>query len=241
MCIQKTSNNISCDAAKSCLGQSIGSTDGSGIACNGYRSCEQSLSITATGGGDINCDGSYACFNSTSIHQSASSETRCRGLFSCANVDSLYGGGTWTLCYGEKSCFNSNVSVSQNLWCTGDRACEGATITTNSYSEFQGTLAALNAVLYSGDSDVTYGFRGAYSGYNATVNCLSGQTCSISCYGNGCNGLKLVGDGTFSISCNVAEKSDACPTGYEILAESTLDSLGIDLSGVIDFIPHPLI
>ena len=237
LCIQKTSDSISCDAAKSCFGQSIRSTDGSGIACNGYRSCEQSLSIAATGGGDINCDGSYACFNSTSIHQSASSYTRCRGLFSCANVDSLYG-GTWTLCYGERSCLNSNVTALQYLRCSGDRSCEGARITTYSYIELQGTLAALNAVLYNGDSAVTYGFRGAYSGYNATVNCLSGQTCSIVCYGNGCNGLKLKGDGTFSIGCSWAEKSDACPSGYEI--ESTLGSLGIDLSGSIDFMPHPL-
>ena len=62
--------------------------------------------------------------------------------------------------------------------------------------------------------------------YNSTIICGIGHTCTVFCYGNGCNELTLLcSDGgntscVFNIDCSYAEKShniNVCPNGMWLL------------------------
>lgn len=226
----------SCHSAYSCQLSSIIATSMENVECYGYYSCYQS-SINASRTGKILCYGAYSCFNSSYLYidRDATSQDyklACHGLFSCAFVKSIYNdGGTNTNCFGELSCYQSNISAIPNgtITCDGDRSCANATVTGAQHNYIRANFACYNAILnaynykYTYRSSVIKFYMDANNaGYGATIICGDGIRCLIYCNGNACNNLTLVchdhgtNNCSFEIDCSYAEKSDICPNGYQL-------------------------
>ena len=230
---QSISQTISCNNASQCAGQDITSNDT--IECYGYGSCLNAVHIESNQGTINNCSicclGSYSCYNATTIQRNGTTNGQiwCNGLFSCAFVSDLYNEKGVVSCQGEQSCRGSKMTLDDaasinedHLQCWGDRSCMDANITTRNGTTLWGHLSGLNSVFYSDNITVKYEFGGSNSGYNSTIICGIEQTCTVFCYGNGCNTLTLLcSDGVntsciFNIDCSHAEKSDnnnVCPNG----------------------------
>lgn len=213
-----------CYNSQSCVSQSIMVNGSSIIECYGYRSCERALHLENIGSGNIRCYGVYSCYNATLIKQTSDvyANIECFGLFSCAKVGTIVQPYAGTMCYGEKSCYDTKILAivpDYDVWCSGDRACQDTEIITQRDVYFQGHLSGLNSNLYSNDSFTIYQFFGAESGYNATVHCGDFHICWIFCYGNACNKLSWTQgtSSTLQFNCDQnAEFSDACPDGKYI-------------------------
>ena len=209
-----------CNDAYSCQASTISAS--ADVYCNGYRSCDDADISTSSG---IYCHGSYSCFGVTT--DDLNSDLRCWGLFSCAYADSLKFGGHGE-CHGEYSCYSSTIyqsSSSNGVGCGGLRSCAESIIYFNKAVKFSGLLSGANTTLISTLTGATITFHGHYSGIGATVICSSGHVCNIECIMNGCNGVTLVSNGTFSVTCNDnAEQSDICPNGMALLSSFMTDT-----------------
>ena len=65
--------------------------------------------------------GGYSCYGAESI-QTVASITSCQGSYSCANVASIIP-ALWLVCYADKSCYGSNITVDSTIYCWGNKAC----------------------------------------------------------------------------------------------------------------------
>ena len=232
--IQEAFSQIACKVEEECVGNAIISTSLEQIGCWGYRSCLGATNIRTNrygAGCSICCYGSYSCFNAATIQRTVTTpgEIWCGGLLSCAFVSNLDNKRGVVSCSGEQSCRGAtitlrddNVITNRHMACTGDHSCMNANVSTRDETYFGGHLSGLNSVFYGNYSTVRYLFTGSNSGYNTTIICGVGNTCSVTCWGNGCNKLTLScsdesdASCTFDVNCTYAEKSEnnnVCPNG----------------------------
>ena len=231
-----TFGQVECHDTQDCIS---GDVNGglSSVECWGYRSCLSANAITSVS--SIECYGSYSCNKATEIESIGDNDIECAGLMSCAEVDSIIVNSRSLVCSGEQSCSYSNIILlgsDGNLNCYASQSCSNSIITSRNTNTFYGGLAALNSIFYSNDSSVTYWFHGAYSGYNATIYCGIGHTCSIFCAGTGCINLNAicVDDlcASMTIDCQYAEYGAmGCPNGF------TREISGININSHIDIGP----
>ena len=229
-----------CHDAYSCEENTITETDSGHVQCYGYHSCFEAT-ITVSGSSDISCYGSYSCYKAVDLSIDTTSgdyDIDCWGLFSCAFVDTMYNYDGDIECMGELSCYQSNLEIGTNggqdyLNVQGDHAAAQSTLTGGYHNQAMGSYSWQNATVYGIFDSSNFNLFGHNAGYGATIICGSGLTCNINCRGNGCNDIALTCDGscTLNIDCTSAEKSDNCPTGYEIPSFIDLPSLlDIELS-----------
>ena len=219
-----------CSKAFECDSQSITWNDT--VNCLGHFSCVDSYINSSK---SLRCKGGYACYNArklTNIENGDNADIECQGLYSCANVNDI--SAIDMECSGDLSCLNSNITMTHPdrlMLCDGARSCESTTVTSMESNTFQfnGGLSGLNAVFSDNNNKnnntndsltLSYYFYGGYSGYNTTIICgnnNNNNTCYIECFGNGCNGLKILGNSNSIITdCSTAELSDICPDGYQL-------------------------
>lgn len=227
-----------CDSAYECQGQSLSSTSTELIRCEGYHSCDNA-SITANGayeGWGLLCRGAYSCYKAPQIVVSAG-YFGCTGLLSCARSNYLYSPG-YVMCIGEKSCAYSTIyhTSSAETQCDGVRSCKGSTIYESSSVEFRGLFSGENAVVSSQSSISVTIWNGDSAPY-LTILCNNGHTCTINCYGNGCNDGNYItfndsNGGTFSYNCDdsnyPAYVSTVCPSGLKLSEFMTKLDLNLD-------------
>lgn len=182
--------------------------------CWGYRSCD-STAITRTNAyGTIRCNALYSCFDSPILDGQYVS---CLALMSCAY--STQEATASIACYGEKSCLNSVIdqdTASCVLYCLGSHSCMRSVIYLIREVHFEALYSGSHSIIYSTrNGDVYVEFYGAWSGYDTTLVCNTGDTCYVDCYGNNCNGLTLnANGGKINATCHYdAQISDACPNG----------------------------
>ena len=234
--------SIVCD---SCEYQTLNDTDS--IECREYYSCKGATIVQGNEDGydGLFCRGSYSCANASKISLQNDAALDCTGSFSCAYANNIEDELTMTVypgCDGEQSCSHATVLSMYGLNCDGDRACAHANLTLRKNLYVGGHLGALNAVIHhdnKSNNDTNYHFEGAFSGYNAVVDCPSGENCNINCWGNTCVNLTYTGDGAVVVNCNYSQKCQVCPDGYDpelILMEI----LGIDINVNNDFVPNLL-
>ena len=208
------------DAA--CESTSIVESDNEEIECWGYFSCTRS-SLTSEANGDIHCDAAYSCYEATSIQLTQTGGSNptlhCLGLSSCSNVNDMLAAFGDIRCLAELSCFQSVLKVdesSDQVDCNGDRACASSRIEAP-IVYVGGHMGAANAILKSNVDGSFFGMYGADSGYNTTIICQTGQTCTVECHTNACDDLQLMcqvnGTCTFTVDCRYSEMNDICPHG----------------------------
>lgn len=198
----------SCHEDLSCFGDVISTT--STVQCYGYLSCSTASIVSS---GSVFCDGSYSCFEAIQVQVTyTSSELHCRGLYSCA-LTSLWSAGV-VLCIAEGSCYGSTIDETDYVLCYGAKSCSQTTIYVGFSVYGYGYASLQNCKMFSNATTTNYYFRAGESTDGATITCNSGHTCNIRCSSNACNNLTLTGEGTFSVDCYDALKSDACPDGH---------------------------
>lgn len=210
------------------------------LECHGSYSCfnTTTLSITSRNSTNkslnINCYGLYSCANSQSISFSIINSI----------VNSSTPGNT-IRCYGESACSNSTIYTTDDTIIYVDTykgIADSVVISQESGSSIHmsGRLSGQNTLFYCSGSNCKYGFYGTQSGDNSTIFCANYQSCQVWCYGNACNYLNLqcwnISDNsytkynayanygiktninnscTISVDCEYAEKSEACPYGFD--------------------------
>ena len=120
------------------------------------------------------------------------------------------------------------VGGTGRIICDGARSCADGDYTSNNIFTVRAALGTQNSILRAGDNSVSYTFGAHEAAEGAEIIC--DNTCSITCYSTGCNGLTLTcvtGPGTcnFNIYCNSGAKSSICPNGYELPSSFILPSL----------------
>ena len=225
-----------CSAAYSCeFSEKISPSE-----CSGYYGCAYSKLVETS---SVKCSGSFSCYGVSMINMTTPNTNSsnnfyltCSGLYSCANVSSIghYSPQFTSLgvvkCDGELSCFASSLTLtSSSLSCSGDRSCLNCNATLNSVTvEAVGYLSTANSVFKISQGETSVKFIGMESGKNTTVICSGTNTnCTISCYNNACNELRLIYDKNdcnncqFHIDCRYAFNSDVCPDGLDFETELT--------------------
>lgn len=101
---------------------------------------------------------------------------------------------TSVYCRGYFSCYQSTITASSLLWCSGDCACYGGTLKSSSGTidcyGFQGCRGTTISVSSSGDISC----NSRLTCYSATI---SGSSSSISCSGeHGCHGASITSSST---------------------------------------------
>lgn len=241
---------VVCSEKESCIFESIVEDGNETLHCQGYRSCFRASTIEQVSPSWIHCPGSYSCYEAEEMHifvtQNSTFEAEgdgqilCKGLYSCANIDYISTPAPKMTCQGEKSCFGSRMELSSSnhtLSCTGDQSCANTAIVNAGLNSITAHLAGMNGNFdsFSAASSTTYIFKGTYSGYNATINCVN--TCWIYCYANGCSNLNLVCNSsvcTPNVLCFGNEENDLCSSGYNLEDIKSrifnYNRLGVDLT-----------
>ena len=248
--IIKVLSDVTCDDSQSvCV---IVADDDNDIECNFFQSCDGAYAIQSTSSASIYCDGGHSCYNTSFIQHISllnSANINCQGLMSCAHVSGyLYNNNGNIYCSGEQSCAYSNIQVYEYLYCYGARSCKNSIIFVGEYAIMSGSLSGANSIFYSNSTLTELSFKGADSGYNATVNCGTGHQCDIFCYHNSCTNMIVqckdiiidntnndkITNCTINIDCQYAEQSDICPDGYQ----SSPFWINIGQSSLFSFLPN---
>ena len=96
-------------------------------------------------------------------------------------------------CDGTRSCVNANIKNVGSVRGDGDLALTGATLENVSDIQGAGYRSLTGATIDSGSlSSMIVTVLGKSSGNNTSVICRSGSTCSVTCKGDGCEGLLYV-------------------------------------------------
>ena len=104
-------------------------------------------------------------------------------------------------------------SDGSNVFCYSDMTCNSARINYSQRIEASGAYSLHEATITTQGQSLTLDLYGYYAGYNAVLNCESGDSCTINCYGNACYGLQLNCDGTCTKTCDESSSTD-CPITY---------------------------
>ena len=191
-----TDTGINCRAHGSCVFATIQNTQdsitGTWTMCGGGSSCQQVKSFE----GDVTYAGhiyGYLGLAWAKYVNIPDDTLWCGGEASCSDIGSLFINQWW--CHGVSSCsFNHNLNTMTNLY-------------------GRSMLAAQNSILNS-SSDFTSYMTGVFSGFNTTVACQAGKSCSLTCEASGCVGLTLIcSDSASSCTINCDEDAgDICPS-----------------------------
>lgn len=188
-----------CPHELSCANDSISTihtSNDSGIACRGYKSCWHASSIKTDN--KTYCAGGWSCENTNTI---VTNNLLCRATNGCSDITNITLINTLGAvdCAGVKSCTNSQFRYTNpdHLSCFGDSSCQNVILNNAKDIGFYGEYSAIGAVINPNgtiveENELIVGFWGYFSGYNATVHCWSGQTCEIECFGNGCFGVNVI-------------------------------------------------
>ena len=188
-------------------------TDGVGVDIQGYKAIIGILTTINTT--FFNSYGTLGCYNTKFVD--ASREIKCYGDYSCSfNQRIIFSGSDGSIdCLGSGSCcFIDNVHGARAI------VVSGAFSLVNSYVYgvlnivSYGVFGLMNSIIDSlntgtGMNVFLYGFL---EGYNSTIICRNGHTCSLFCYGNGCFDVILImenGSDSF-ILCNPSQAT-YCP------------------------------
>ena len=205
--------SVTCNDAYECANDFL-SLSFETCECYGYRSCKNSYIEGVT---SLRCHGSASCFNASYIETSVvqycdgyasccgvldaySASSTCDGKYSCAASDVL----NWGLCDGELSCAFSNIYLADIDIFLGYQGIRGL-----------GTLAFYKSHIYSNANNFSLWMAGYYTGYNSTIHCESGDSCTVYCSGNACYNLRLEceAESNCRVYCNDTENNQ-CPVGY---------------------------
>ena len=122
----------------------------------------------------------------------------CNGDYSCALTEYV-NISSWSECYGAGSCSHNNHFTCECsidfLVSVGAFSLGNSRIYNTSPIYADGAFALMNSVIDSkgaGASSLSTYLYGFGSGYNATIFCKRGDTCTIRCYGYGCFGTIVV-------------------------------------------------
>ena len=164
--------------------------------------------------------GAYSCFDAGYI--SAGLSTNCYGLLSCAFVDKL-APKQRIYCGAEMACYASNIKLNENynLGCWGDKSCADAVLEISNNLWLDAYLGAENAIITCvgtpvEDMEVYIGAFAIGSLDGTEIICSVNTSCQIDCYNYACNNIKSIKcDNCTSIEfiCTYAEKSIYCPHG----------------------------
>ena len=198
------------------------------ILCDGYKSCFNASLIESRGSEDVKCRGSFACAHAASINIYITGDNfYCDGLFSCAFVDNIYVSTRGMYCYGEKSCYSSNIILNEtglnnNIYCDASEGVSNSIIYGIKNIYLRGYGCGINSVFHSVISDnITaiplFVFAALFSGYNGTIYCRNNGECEINCHSNGCTNLQLFcGNNSDISSCNYTVRCYATAIDYYI-------------------------
>ena len=235
------------------------------IFCAGYKSCISSPGIENNREGAISCLGSYSCANSTFIKTNGRI-INCKALKSCCNVNigGLYMDrnktrDSYMYCTGTQSCVNTktfiNITHKFTMLCSGELSCVNShfhIISGNpAHIYLNGYLSAYNTTFKISNNNTVVNLGGHNSGYQATIICDAGKTCSINCDSTGCNNLTwLCSDKTqenqgsciFNIDCSESISTGLtgpCPDGNDgvsnvvgIVDSNVVKDIGVVYSNV---------
>lgn len=197
-CIWVLDSSESCDEAYSCKDLDINLTDSSdGCYCRGFKSC---INSTIDVPDQIICYGSGACIGSKSLLGSEDG-VWCSGYGSC--VDSIVASDNpISNCRAKYGCAAMNRLNYPR--CHGELSCAFSLIYNDKYSfydtiEGYGAVSLVGSIIYSNGDSLTIELYGYYSGFNTTVYCENGDTCTIDCKANGI------------VNCDYSYE---CPNGY---------------------------
>ena len=125
-----------------------------------------------------------------------------------------------TACLGEAACIEMDNMTVSSLNCGGVASCANITGLYNVQTIQAGGIYSLrNSIVYSDSSSksLTAELWGYYAGYNASIYCLDGHSCTVDCGINGCYGLNYhcLSDSTDNCVVNCNDTSGiACPNGW---------------------------
>ena len=201
---------LDCFTSRSCSNQVLSLSSDDYCFCHGYQSCIGSYMDSS--GAD--CWGVGACFSSPYFFGD-SWGIWCGGYASCVNIPQITVPSS--LCFSKFGCAISEIGWPE---CYGEYSCAWSEIKGNEYgwSTFipvYGTLALYQTHIYSNGYGVDIRMYGYYSGYNSTLHCESGDSCSVTCYGNACFNFEIdcANDASCSVNC-VNSVDTVCPNGY---------------------------
>ena len=192
-----TSNLIECRGYGSCPFASIQNDGTKATRCSGRSSCQHAKSFKGSSTFAANLYGYYALAWGKYVNIT-DDIVNCLGEATCYNIATLYV-NSWS-CYGIASCANYNRNpINDNL---------------NSMSKIKGyaMLSNMNSILNSSRSH-TLLMDGAFAGYNTTIVCQAGLTCSLECTTSGCIGLTFICDEN-ALDCTIScdDQTNICPT-----------------------------
>lgn len=201
-----------CSDEYSCINNTIVNTDGD-IDCLGLASCAKSFIDNFAyidDGRTTACWGARSCQSASVFDGDVTYPADLRGYLALAwtKISVTTGSG----CMGEASCYQIENATNENVYCRGFRSCDGLIGINNDIVRGFGTLSLANSILFDPSNVYLYSF---YSGYNSTIYCQYGKSCSIYCYVNGCENLNVICENGADcrISCD-EEQGVTCPTNY---------------------------
>eukprot|EP01083_Nonionella_stella_P086199 239297_1 len=205
--LQSILSQTFCWIGYECSGQSIIETQQSSIY--GYKSLYGSNTSIETSNG-VYCSGAFSCSHLSFLSKSSHNEhyVQCYGAYSCFGIETIII-STALACHGYHSCSNSNIST-ERIYCRGDKSCSYVQISNTSNTSDvrgEGAFSLYNAEIYS-SRDLTVTLDGYQAGFQGTIICRAGDSCTVNCNGNGCEMLYIDCIGV----CNVHTNSVATIT-----------------------------
>ena len=198
-------------ATRACVNQTL-NTSGE-VVSRGYKSNYGPLTrITAN---NVDSFGAFGMTKAQYIKDNDGSETLCTGDSSCSQIKQF---NTVNLdCHSMNSCSHIENLKATTLLCDGELSCSYSTITQTPNMYGLGAYSMMNANISSGGIDVQLLLQGYYAGFNATFTCSSGDSCAITCQGNGCRYLKTISQSgsTLSVTCDDSD-STYCPINSSV-------------------------
>lgn len=224
-----------CDSDKSCMNKSILSI--SDIDCYGYSTCSKS-DLTCLNG-TIECTGSKSCLGSPETISnftttSDKSIIHGKGTLSFAWSQTLIGSGYGRMgFYGEASAYEiQNITAfGTDVVCEGYRSCDSSIIYHGAKIYGFGSLSLRSAIIYSSNNyDLSIEFSGYYAGYNTTIYCQNYDTCSLTCYGNGCSNTYFICDNGASCSKMCSTTCPFSDTSTSLTPMASLEDYNININ-----------
>ena len=229
--------NIYCNASYECVGQFINNSGNGSLYSLGYKANygpTSTIYITGTSYGAY-ISGAFGGHRIGTLYNAnnylyASSVGAVVDATNVVDVHAVVGAAASSLA-------RSQFLATLYFYCYSHHTCDGANITGGwKFPNNYGGRSFSNAQVHS-MGDLELEFRGYYAGYNTTINCNDGDTCGITCYGNGCYGLFLncVSGATCNVVCNESMSID-CPLTYGIdllpNVSSNETDYEIDITGI---------
>jgi len=198
--IESENGNIFCNGFKGCYKANSDLSAYKNVICDGDYGCYSADGFITAATGHVSCEGLQSCYDVTGLI-SAEFDITAGGYYSAAysemNSDNLY-------CEGELSCYSSNAECS-TIDCSGQESCFEAELTASDelllvggHSGSMAKIAAASTYAYGAYSasfsdidshdiaEMYVYLYGYYAGEYADIFCRAGSTCTVECVGMGC-------------------------------------------------------